>query len=341
MLCAFRAVDAEPRARVARLPSARWRLSAEEQTEDVAVARAILCEAREAGAYDPSRRAHPRDAAADVARAFIALTTLASHPDAGWRCETKEDARAVAALFRDVRDLIPRHLERDVDLVRCVDAFRHAGVWDIARDAERALRERAEEGEEGEEGEEAYRDDDPENRTDPSRVLEALGAAAGAAFALMRLARGLGGASRAHNWGTGGGDSAARLYDAETWRGSKGRRRARRRGRRAHTKTKPASTDELRTERGSATASRKTRLRPRSVCGRATMWTKTLSEFVKSESMTPSHAGSSRSSHVVPTDDAATEMLFQNLAARVGRGGDAYLAMCREWQSGSLSYLYT
>ena len=300
------------RARALRVsPSARWRLSAEEQTEDVAVARAILREAREAGAYDPSRRAHPRDAAADVARAFIALTTLASHPDAGWRCETKEDARAVAALFRDVRDLIPRHLERDVDLVRCVDAFRHAGVWDIARDAERALRERAEEGEEGEE---AYRDDDPENRTDPSRVLEALGAAAGAAFALMRLARGLGGASRAHNWGTGGGDSAARLYDAETWRGSKGREtRETTRSTRLH-KNETGVDGRVTYRAWFGDGVPKNAPPPEERLRRATMWTKTLSEFVKSESMTPSHAGSSRSSHVVPTDDAATEMLFQNLA---------------------------
>ena len=325
------------RARALRVsPSARWRLSAEEQTEDVAVARAILREAREAGAYDPSRRAHPRDAAADVARAFIALTTLASHPDAGWRCETKEDARAVAALFRDVRDLIPRHLERDVDLVRCVDAFRHAGVWDIARDAERALRERAEEGEEGEE---AYRDDDPENRTDPSRVLEALGAAAGAAFALMRLARGLGGASRAHNWGTGGGDSAARLYDAETWRGSKGREtRETTRSTRLH-KNETGVDGRVTYRAWFGDGVPKNAPPPEERLRRATMWTKTLSEFVKSESMTPSHAGSSRSSHVVPTDDAATEMLFQNLAAR-GGAWEMRISRCREWQSGSLSYLY-
>jgi hypothetical protein len=305
------------RARALRVsPSARWRLSAEEQAEDVAVARAILHEARAAGLYDPSRRAHPRDAAADVARAFIALTTLASHPDAGWRCETEEDARAVAALFRDVRFLIPRHLERDVDLVRCVDAFRHAGVWDIARDAERALRERVDLGGKGGKGEEAYRDDDPENHsTDPSIVLEALGADGGAAFALMRSARGLGGSSRAHNWGTGGGDSAARLYDAETWRGSKGRetRETTRSPRGVHkNETGADGRDTYRARFGDVVS--KNAPPPEERLRRATMWTKTLSEFVKSESMTPSHAGSSRSSHVVPTDDAATEMLFQNLA---------------------------
>jgi hypothetical protein len=306
------------RARALRVsPSARWRLSAEEQAEDVAVARAILHEARAAGLYDPSRRAHPRDAAADVARAFIALTTLASHPDAGWRCETEEDARAVAALFRDVRFLVPRHLERDVDLVRCVDAFRHAGVWDIARDAERALRERVDLGGKGEEGEEAYRDDDPENQTDPSIVLEALGADGGAAFALMRSARGLGGSSRAHNWGTGGGDSAARLYDAETWRGSKGRetRETTRSPRGEHkNETGADGRDTYRAWFGDVVS--KNAPPPEERLRRATMWTKTLSEFVKSspsmtESMTPSQAGSS---HVVPTDDAATEMLFQNLA---------------------------
>ena len=173
------------RARALRVsPAKRWRLTAEEQAEDRVIATSILREARARGAYDPSRRARPRDAAADVARAFVALTTLASHPDAGWRCETEEDARAVAALFRDVARVVPRHLERDVDLVRCMDAFRHAGVWDVASDAKKALRAHAEDAEDA--GDASRRDEHLERLErglDPARALEALGADGGAAYA--------------------------------------------------------------------------------------------------------------------------------------------------------------
>ena len=173
----------------------------------------------------------------------------------------------------------------------------------------------------------------------PSFLLEALGAAGGAAFALMRSARGLGGASRAHNWGTGGGDSAARLYDAETWRGSKGREtRETTRSTRLH-KNETGVDGRVTYRAWFGDGVPKNAPPPEERLRRATMWTKTLSEFVKSESMTPSHAGSSRSSHVVPTDDAATEMLFQNLAAR-GGAWEMRISRCREWQSGSLSYLY-
>lgn len=184
------------RARALRVsPAKRWRLTAEEQAEDRVVATSILREARARGAYDPSRRARPRDAAADVARAFVALTTLASHPDAGWRCETEEDAHAVAALFRDVARVVPRHLERDVHLVRCVDAFRHAGVWDVASDAKKALKAKKAHAEDADEllGDASVRRDEHrierlERGLDPARALEALGADGGAAYA--RGARG-------------------------------------------------------------------------------------------------------------------------------------------------------
>lgn len=327
------------RARALRVsPAARWRLSAEERAEDRAVAREILREARAEGAYDPSRRARPHDAAADVARAFVALTTLASHPDAGWRCETAEDARAVAALFRDVAEIVPRHLERDVRLVRCVDAFADAGVWDVASDARRALRRSSEEEDFDGDTDESHgsgtntkrraetkttatrrmRDENAGDRDardanepflDPSRALEALGADRGAAFSRMRSAGGLGGTGRAHNWGTGSGDPAARLYDAETWRGSKGRetREARENRARAAEKTGPKKSDS--TEKKKATA--RVAPAPEERLRRATMWTKTLSSFVTRDELRHERESSPT---LVPTDDAATEKLFQNLA---------------------------
>ena len=313
------------RARALRVsPAAHWRLSAEEQAEDRAVARAILREARAEGAYDPSQRAHPRDAAADVARAFVALTTLASHPDAGWRCETEDDARAVAALFRDVAAVIPRHLERDVDLARCMDAFSRAGVWDMASDARRALGASVSSNETSRRKNAPTPMDDEratdacDEHLDPSRALEALGADCGAVFSRMRSVHGLGGATRAHNWGTGSGDPAARLYDAETWRGSKGRETRETREPRRATRARLAEAV-VATEKEDARAGFEPA--PEERLRRATLWTETLSAFVTRDAPTRGRGTESRGTdgsriqaHSVPTDDAATEKVFQNLA---------------------------
>ena len=181
------------RARALRVsPAKRWRLTAEEQAEDRVIATSILREARARGRVRPlATRASARRRGGRRARvrrahhAGVAPGRGLALRNGGGR------ARRRGALPRASARVVPRHLERDVDLVRCMDAFRHAGVWDVASDAKKALRAHAEDAEDA--GDASRRDEHLERLErglDPARALEALGADGGAAYARVRARAG-------------------------------------------------------------------------------------------------------------------------------------------------------
>lgn len=209
----FQRWQASRAATLEKSAASRWHLPEVDKALDVRVAREILHKLRADGVYDPqlidpqSTERGENNPAVAIAGAFVQLTTIAKHPDAGWRCENEEDAIAVAQLFQDVKTLVPKHLQSNEDLRRCIDQFRHAGVWDIAQDANKVL-QRA-------------------NKTttvDPVSVLDSLGSNTCVAWNTLRHDRGLGDISKkVHNWGTGSGDPNLRLYNPELWRGGRGK----------------------------------------------------------------------------------------------------------------------
>ena len=123
------------RAARARLPAKRWRLTAEEQAED-ASSHIGAARARPAASTPPAR-AHPRDAAAC---ARVRHLRLASHRTRAGAAKRRRRARRRGALPRrraPCRATSARRRPRAI-----ADAFRHAGVWDVASDARRCAHAR-------------------------------------------------------------------------------------------------------------------------------------------------------------------------------------------------------
>jgi hypothetical protein len=278
--------------------AARWQLPENDKALDLATARAILNETHDrqvAGATNDSKTA------VEIAQAFVNLTTLASHPDPGWRCSELSDAKAVAHLFRDVRFAVPKHLPRTNDLQRIIHQFTESGVWDIAMDATRVLRAHdmsASSSEEEKEKESVSK----LIAVDAAATLEALGSGSALAWQVMRDDFCVGGGhSKAHNWGTGDGDPSIRLYHTELWRGSKGK----------------DPRDELfETDVGVGAlpkSNRATSTSPEKSLRAAAAWVMTLGAF-GSAARDDTYGASL--GNALPTDDVATELIFQNLAIK-------------------------